>query len=267
MATMPGKTDRYFPNTGWQPASYIGGMMPGIVPDQSVAQSPSYTNTPAYNPADYAGLYPASQQPYQSGMLGRGSYPMSGTASPIDLAAINAQGMPGGSQMGYAGAPSAIPTAGSPTTTATAAMKPQGWQGLLSTLFGPSKNGLTGVPGLLGGYNSGGPLGHLFGGQNAGGLLAQLFGQHKTGGLMSAIPSSTPSQAYASTNAPRPNASTSTGIGTNGYTYSNGVVTGVAPQYANMTPSQMYDAINAKAGNPTNTSGRGSLVSNTGSLI
>lgn len=51
-----------------------------------------------------------------------------------------------------------------PVTNVTASMKPQGGGGLLDLIFGPSKNGLGGLPGLMGGPQQGGILQMLFGG-------------------------------------------------------------------------------------------------------
>lgn len=80
--------------------------------------------------------------------------------------------------------------------------------------------------------------------RSSGGLFGMLFGG---GGGASATPM---------------RASTATGTGSNGYVYSNGQRTGVAPQYAGMSPSQMYDAINAAAGNRTSSGNRSSFDDN-----
>lgn len=55
---------------------------------------------------------------------------------------------------------------GQPITSVTGQMKPTGWGGfdLMSLFTGPSKNGLSGLPGLLGGPQQGGILQMLFGG-------------------------------------------------------------------------------------------------------
>lgn len=59
--------------------------------------------------------------------------------------------------------------------------------GLLEMIFGPSKNGMRGLPGMMGGPNQGG-------------LLQMLFGQNNTKGLPR-VPGVTPAQAYAAKNA------------------------------------------------------------------
>ena len=79
---------------------------------------------------------------------------------------------------------------GSPLTSVTGQMKPTGLGGfdLMSLFTGPSKNGLGGLPGLLGGPQQGGVLQMLFGGGK------------NTAGLPRQAPAITPAQKYAALN-------------------------------------------------------------------
>jgi len=157
MATLPGKTDRYRPNDpSWQPASYYGGFMPNIVPDQSVAQS-----LPSLVDRTFAALGPLEPQ-------GRTSV---ASIRPNWTVPTN-RTQPGSadSLLAYAGGIPDLPAVNAasdlanPVTNVTAAMKPQSNGGLLDMIFGPSKNGLGGLPGLIGGPQQGGILQMLFGG-------------------------------------------------------------------------------------------------------
>jgi hypothetical protein len=79
---------------------------------------------------------------------------------------------------------------GSPVTSVTGQMKPTGLGGfdLMSLFTGPSKNGLGGLPGLLGGPQQGGILQMLFGGGK------------NTAGLPRQAPAMTSAQKYAALN-------------------------------------------------------------------
>lgn len=181
MATMPGKTARYRPNTGWQPASYYGGVMPNIVPDQQMAMTASQFPPQSMIDSTFASLPTwASPEPAVA------SGPSWNQPTELDLAAIDkwSAGMPGGSpEYAMAMRPAAQPTpavaaasslANPAVTNVQGTMLPRrSGGGFLEMLFGPSKNGMDGLPGLLGGPGAGGILGML-GGADAGAVPRSL---------------------------------------------------------------------------------------------
>lgn len=132
----------------------------------------------AINAATPSGeMAPASWMAYQGGVPVSASMPPLPRVRPgnaptsIDMAAINA--------------PRISPQ---PVTRVTGQMKPGGSGGLLDLIFGPSKNGLPGLAGLLGGPQQGGLLQMLLGG-----------GKH-TAGLPRQAPAMTSAQKYAALN-------------------------------------------------------------------
>lgn len=226
MATTPGKTDRYYPNSGWQPASYVGGFMPGVVPDQQVAKSPA---APFYPNSMIDGSFASLGTPSSAPAVAQNNGPAWNTPTAIDLAAIdkwNAGMSPGASTDSmmamFPNAPTnpavAAATGVGASNNVTGKLKPQHGGGLFDLLFGPSKNGMGGLAGLLGGKNAGGLLG----------LLTQARG---------AAPARTgPS-----------------GVGTNGYTYVNGQNMGYSPEVQASRTAQGIAIGDANRANPNPT--------------
>lgn len=180
MATMPGKTDRYRPNDpSWQSAPFYGGFMPSIVPDQTVAKSPYYPSSVVDK--TFAALGPLVPQSTQVASV-RPSWTMPAWNQPtrMDIAAIDKRNADAASLDSLLAYTKGIPDAtainpavvaatnpATPNANVTASMKPRGHGGLLDLIFGPSKNGLSGLPGLVGGPNQGGILQMLFGGDKS----------------------------------------------------------------------------------------------------
>ena len=175
MATMPGKTARYRPNTGWQPASFYGGFMPNIVPDQQMAMKASQFPPQSMIDSTFASL-PTWASPDPAVASG----PSWNQPTELDMAAIDkwSTGMPGGSpEYAMAMLPTAQPTpavaaasslANPDVTNVQGTMLPRrSGGGFLEMLMGPSKNGLDGLPGLLGGPQQGGILQMLLGGDKS----------------------------------------------------------------------------------------------------
>ena len=249
---------------------------------QAIGAPPSYLS-PAYNPADYASIYAQPAQTYQPGMLGRGQPSRMSSASAIAAADRLAAGSPGlplnptgqynagnpfvlSALSAQQGATPAMPTMASrvtgygtprapmlPVNTMTpeieaayADRSPAGRKKLAYLLADAAQAGNIGTAPVKAPKATGG-LASLITGKGTprasnGGLFGLLFG-----GGASSVPT---------------RASTATGTSSNGYVYSNGQRTGVAPQYAGMSPSQMYDAINAAAGNRTSSGTRSSFDDN-----
>lgn len=245
---------------------------------QAIGAPPSYLS-PAYNPADYASIYAQPTQTYQPGMLGRGQPSRLPTASAMAAAERLSAGSPGlplnptgqynagnpfvlSALSAQQGATPAMPTMASRVTgygtprapmlpvnamtpeieAAYADRTPAGRKKLANLLADAAQAGNIGTAPV----KAKGGLASLITGKGTprasdGGLFGLLF----SGGA------SAPTRA-----------STATGTISNGYVYSNGQRTGVAPQYAGMSPSKMYDAINAAAGNRTSSGNRSSFDDN-----
>lgn len=114
----------------------------------------------------------------------------------------------------------AATAAGQPVTNVTAAMKPPSRGGLFDMLFGPSKNGMGGLAGLMGGPGSGGIVGMLLDPRN---------------------------------NTPAPAKTGPSGVGTNGYSYQNGQNMGYsdAEKAKRAAQGQAIGDANRKNPNPT----------------
>ena len=167
----------------------------------------------------YSSIIPAAPS-YHPGMMGRG-LPLSavdrlprGTAgidpigwkpptgpawnepTSIDLAAIDKwnAGMGNNPSTALAYAPaapvtpavSAATNLGNPVTNVTASLKSQPRGGLLDLLFGPSKNGLGGLAGLLGGPGAGGLVGMLGSRASSGPVTGDALIARATGATSSA---------------------------------------------------------------------------------
>lgn len=211
---------------------FAGGMTPstpnmnsiygGVLPSMG-GGNPALNAINASAPSSSTG--PASWMAYEGGVpvgasMGAAMPPMPrprpGSApTSIDMAAINGQ-------------PQGTPAVNS----VTGQMQPNGGPngGLLSLLFGGSKNGLPGLAGLLGGPQQGG-------------LLQMLFGGNRSGAAV-------PASAY-----PTSPAVTTVGraLGTNGYIYglgSNGKYSqqGKGAAFAGLTPAQQYAALTGGPG-------------------
>lgn len=260
MATLAGKTDRYRPNDPtWQPSSYYGGFMPNIVPDMKVAKSPYYPDSVVNNTFAALGPLENRPVGGGSGPVeltvtgGTKSWPkwtslaradrFNGVQPKYDIPGYYSR--PG--QAVAAGAPSTVgPTlddllayakglpdepavnpavaaataAGQPVTNVTAAMKPPSRGGLFDMLFGPSKNGMGGLTGLMGGPGAGGIVGMLLDPRN---------------------------------NTPAPAKTGPTGVGTNGYSYLRGQNMGYsdAEKAKRAAQGQAIGDANRKNPNPT----------------
>ena len=175
MATLPGKTDRYRPNDPtWYSAPFYGGFMPSIVPDQVVAKTPL-----SVVDRSFAALGPLQpQSPTRGAGVAsiRPNWTVPTWNAPIrmDIAAIEKQKADAASLSSLLAYTKSIPdkTAMNPAVVAatnpaipnanvTAPIKPQSRGGLFELIFGPSKNGMGGLAGLLGGPNAGGIVGAL----------------------------------------------------------------------------------------------------------
>jgi hypothetical protein len=184
MATTIGKGNRYRPGQPYTPLPYIGGFMPNIIPDQVVSKSPFAT------PAIPSGLI---DQTFAA-LNGFGGTEPLATAS-VPLPRMRPAEAPTAMDIAAAYGPSSSSTpaaaaatdVASPVTRVAGTMQPASRGGLLDLIFGPSKNGLHGFAGLLGG-------------PQAGGLLGMLLNQQPSTSTPAAPRSLTPSQSYASAN-------------------------------------------------------------------
>lgn len=169
MATLPGKTDRYRPNDpSWHSQPFYGGFMPSIVPDQVVAKS-----LPSVVDRTFAALGPLEpQRTSVASIRPNWTVPTWGAPNRMDVAAMEKQKADAGSLDSLLAYASGIPDLPAVTAASSLAnpavtsvqgkMLPKRTNGgLLEMLFGPSKNGMSGLPGLLGGPNAGGILGSL----------------------------------------------------------------------------------------------------------
>jgi hypothetical protein len=173
MATMPGKTARYRPNTGWQPASYYGGFMPNIVPDQQMAMKASQFPPQSMIDSTFASLPTwASPEPAVASGIPQGDMvppaePQYASATPIPQTGSSVLSMLPTAQPTPAVA-AASSLASPDVTNVQGRMLPRrSGGGFLEMLMGPSKNGMDGLPGLLGGPQQGGILQMLLGGDKS----------------------------------------------------------------------------------------------------
>lgn len=168
-------------SSGWTAPTYQPGMMGRGLPTDRLA--PGFAAPP--NPSPGSGMTPAQVAAAQMGIYGSPSYAggpatasayaPTGSASQMEDALIAAGVKPG------------VPMSQQGATQVSAQMLPRQQNGgLLEMIFGPSKNGMRGLPGMMGGPNQGG-------------LLQMLFGQNNTRGLPR-VPGMSSAQAYAAKN-------------------------------------------------------------------